>query len=194
MPDAVNKPNSAAPARDLIGPRKKQNRSLPTYSGALNDPIRAPSKDGLGAAQTQEDLDQYVDHERMRKLMLLAEAYGYRSGDQHLWMALCFHLASDFVPGFRVGGASGDRYNGISGRGPPKAALEHFEIFVAVSSVLGEHAGNVAAACRALCEEKAPYENKNPATLETIYHNNRRNPLPNTLAFARELAGKTKQK
>ena len=193
MPDAINKPNSAAPARNLIGPRKKQHRSLPTYSGALNDPIDATIKDDLDAAQAQKDLDQYVDHERMKKLMLLAKACGYQSGDQYLWMALCFHLAYDFVPGFRVRGDSSDRYNGISGRGPPKAALEHFEICVAVDSKL-ENNGNVAAACRELCRNDGPYKDKQPGTLETIYHSNKRDPVPISLALAREIAGKPKQK
>ncbi len=165
-------PKPAEPSPPLVGKRKRQKRSLRTFDGPLNQSIPAPSRSGLGAGQSAQDMEEHVLYVRMEKLLLLAQAYGCQDEGAKLWMALAFRLAVDFVPGFSVTGRGAHSYNGQSMPGRPrKDAMEHAEMIVAISLSLQKHKGKIARACKALCAKGAVYEGKQPKTLETIFHN-----------------------
>ena len=188
MPEPEHSNDRDRSAAQLVGPRSKQSRKLPTFLGELGEPIQLRAGQGLAGASPPEHFDEYVESERARKLALLAKAYGCEVDGDIFWMSLCLELANDLVPGFRVAGPIGDRYNGTVGRGHPSGdRLDDYRVLTAVRAQQSKHRGNVAATCRALCGEGAEFAGRSPLTLERIYRRHTIDPVPTAVALAREI-------
>ncbi|MBK8086488.1 MAG: hypothetical protein IPK28_23200 [Devosia sp.] len=122
------------------------------------------SAEGLEARATKANLDALG-----KKLVLLAEHYSAVTDDDDInWKQLAIELAFAHVPGFTTVEERPRK------RGRPGRSYFDFALYEAVLGVLDEGEPSVANACRTLAKRRGAWKGKNPDTLETRFHEQRR--------------------
>lgn len=149
-----------------------------SYPGALGEPhVRIRPASSLlsvlgGGAKSDEEREKEAQEANLdalwRKLQLLAQHYGAMVDGEIDWKTLSIALAFAHVPGFTT---VDDRPRK---RGRPGRKFFDFDLYAAVLDVLDDGEPSVANACRILCKRPGLWKGKNPATLETRFHEERR--------------------
>ena len=108
-----------------------------------------------------------VTNQKIEKLRLLPDRYKIDPKSDTLWLFICFRLAEEFVPGFKV------VLHAPKGPGAPRKSyidlVQAVEFLVAVGTRTGERI-SVLGACKKLSSQRGPWYEKGPKTLETRYY------------------------
>ena len=143
------------------------------FSGLLAQPIVRPSplvaaliahgyRDRPAAVEAiSEVLATWVDREKCRKLLLLADRYGVDVTKQAGWALLCLRIAEEFIPGFSV-------VDERRGRGRPRRS-DNFDLVQAVDKLCKEGM-TIYRACQQLSRKrKSRWYNRSPDALANEY-------------------------
>lgn len=156
----------------------KRHVPIVSYPGALGEPhVRIRPASSLfsllgGGGKSEEEREKEAQEANLdalwKKLLLLADHYGAMANGEIDWKQLSIVLAFAHVPGFTTVEVTPRK------RGRPGRKFFDFDLYAAVLDVLDEGEPSVANACRILCKRPGPWKGKNPATLETRFHEERR--------------------
>jgi hypothetical protein len=164
---------------DMTGLGAKKHIPIVQYPGELGEPHVRIKPAGILTSllggnphETEADRAARAQKENLdalgKKIALLAQHYQVDDGDTINWKRLAIELAFAHVPGFTTVEEKPRK------RGRPGAGYFNFALYEAVLNVLDEGEPTVANACRRLSKRSGEWKGKNPDTLETRFHEQRR--------------------